>query len=82
MGASGADGPEAGGAFRGTDSTAGGSPDSGNPQSGSGGQDPATLPSTVDFDYDVAASQDVVLRFTPLPHTAVRAQLFAMNGFE
>jgi len=76
-------GPEPGGAFRGTDSSPGGTPSSPQTYTGDGGQDPATLPSTVDFDFTAVAGQDVVLRCTPLSASdGVHVQFFVMNGFE
>ena len=69
------------GTFQGTDSTPGGNPDSGDPQSGSGNQDPATLDSTVTTDF-TATGGDVVFRFTPLSGGAVHTQLMTINGFE
>ena len=76
-------GPEAGGAFRMTDSTPGGTPASPQVYQGTGGQDPATLPSTVSFPFAATAGQAVVLRFTPLSSAdGVHVQLFGVNGFE
>ena len=61
-------GPLAGDAFRQTDSTPGGSPDSARTY---GGPTPESLPSTVSFDFSAERNQDVVVRFTPLSATAV-----------
>ncbi len=73
------DGPLAGGAFRQTDSTPGGSPDSARTY---GGPTPEELPSTVEFDFTAKRDQDVVVRFTPLSATAVHTQFAVINGFE
>ena len=72
-------GPLAGGAFRQTDSTPGGSPDSARTY---GGPTPESLPSTVSFDFSAERNQDVVVRFTPLSATAVHTQFAVINGFE
>ena len=72
-------GPEAGGAFRQTDSTGGGNPESAQTYSG---PTPESLPSTVEFEFTVTAGQDVIVRVVPLPVTAVHAQFAVVNGFE
>lgn len=72
-------GPEAGGAFRQTDSSAGGTPASAQTYSG---PDPASLPSTAEFDFTAGAGQDLVVRIIPLAANAVHAQFAVINGFE
>ena len=73
------EGPLPSGAFRQTDSTPGGNPESDMVYRG---PDPESLPSTVDFDFATAPGQDVVVRVTPLSSTAVHAQFAVINGFE
>lgn len=68
--------------FDGTDSTPGGSPASAQTYTGTGNQDPITLPSTLDFDFTAVGGQDVVVRFIPIAGAAVHTQLIAINGFE
>jgi autotransporter-associated beta strand protein len=71
------------GPFRMTDSTAGGTPAGPQVYTGSGNQDPATLPSTVNFDLVAVGGQDLLVRYTPLSSSAgVHAQLFGVNGIE
>jgi autotransporter-associated beta strand protein len=71
------------GPFQGTDSTAGGTPASAQVYTGSGSQDPATLPSTVNLNLLAQAGQDVLVRYTPYSNAAgTHVQLFAVNGFE
>ena len=74
-----AEGPEAGGAFRQTDSTPGGNPDSAQTH---GGPHPETLPSTVEFDFTATAGQDLILRVVPLSANSVHTQFAVINGFE
>ncbi len=73
------EGPEAGGAFRQTDSTPGGNPASAQTY---GGPHPETLPSTVEFDFATAAGQDLILRVIPLSASSVHTQFAVINGFE
>ena len=73
------EGPLPSGAFRQTDSTPGGNPESDMIYRG---PDPESLPSTVEFDFATAPGQDVVVRVTPLSSTAVHAQFAVINGFE
>lgn len=71
------------GPFRMTDSTAGGTPASPQVYTGAGNQDPATLPSTVNFNLAAQAGQDVLVRYTPYSNSAgVHVQIFGVNGFE
>jgi catechol 2,3-dioxygenase-like lactoylglutathione lyase family enzyme len=70
------------GSFR-CDSTAGGNPASPQTYNGSGNQDPATLPSTINFDLAAQAGQDLLIRYTPYSSAAgPHVQLFAVNGLE
>ncbi|MFP6885058.1 MAG: hypothetical protein VCA40_11540, partial [Roseibacillus sp.] len=73
------EGPEAGGAFRQTDSTPGGNPASAQTY---GGPHPETLPSTVEFDFPAMTGQDLILRVIPLSATSVHTQFAVINGFE
>lgn len=71
------------GPFQGTDSTTGGNPASAQTYTGSGNQDPSTLPSTVNLNLIAQAGQDVLIRYTPYSNAAgPHVQLFAVNGFE
>lgn len=71
------------GSFRMTDSTAGGNPASAQTYTGSGNQDPATLPSTINFDFAAQSGQDVLIRYTPYSSSAgAHVQLFGINAFE
>ncbi len=71
------------GSFRMTDSTPGGTPPSAQTYTGSGNQDPATLPSTVDFDFAAEQGQDVLVRYTPYSSSdGVHVQIFGVNGIE
>lgn len=68
-----------------TDSSTGGTPDSGAlRQPGVAGQDPATLPSTVNFSITADGSQNVVVRFIPLSSATANTHqtFFGINGFE
>lgn len=71
-----------GATFPGTDSTSGGNPASSQTYTGTPDPDPASLPSTAEFDFTASAEQDVQLRFTPLSNTGVHRQIWTMNGFE
>ncbi|MBN2508114.1 MAG: hypothetical protein JXQ71_15620 [Verrucomicrobia bacterium] len=78
-------GPGPAGSFSMTDSTSGGTPASAVTYTGfpsTGSSDPAALPSTVNTSFTADGVQDVVVRFTPLPNTAVHKQLWGINGFE
>ncbi len=44
--------------------------------------DPILLPSTVIWNFDKPDEDDLVVRFTPIAHTAVHTQLIGINGFE
>ncbi|WP_367873440.1 FN3 associated domain-containing protein [Luteolibacter sp. Populi] len=71
------------GPFRMTDSSPGGTPASPQTYTGSGNQDPATLPSTVNFDLVAQAGQDVLVRYTPYSTAAgTHLQLLGVNAFE
>lgn len=71
------------GPFRMTDSSPGGSPASAQVYTGAGNQDPATLPSTVNFNLTAQAGQDVLVRYTPYSSAGgTHVQLFGVNGFE
>ncbi|WP_035603056.1 chitobiase/beta-hexosaminidase C-terminal domain-containing protein [Haloferula sp. BvORR071] len=72
-----------GGPFRMTDSSPGGTPASAQTYTGTGNQDPATLPSTINFNLVAQAGQDVLVRYTPYSYAAgTHVQLFGVNGFE
>ncbi len=71
------------GPLRVTDSTSGGNPASPQTYTGGGNQDPATLPSTVDFNLATQAGQHLLISYTPKSAAAgPHVQLFAVNGFE
>jgi autotransporter-associated beta strand protein len=71
------------GSFQGTDSTPGGTPASAQTYTGSGNQDPAALPSTVNSTLIAQAGQDVLVRYTPYSNAAgTHVQLLAVNGLE
>jgi autotransporter-associated beta strand protein len=71
------------GSFQMTDSTPGGQPASAQTYTGGGNQDPATLPSTVNFNLTAQTGQDVLVRYTPFSNAAgVHRQLLGVNGFE
>ncbi|MGJ8697929.1 MAG: lamin tail domain-containing protein [Verrucomicrobiaceae bacterium] len=64
-----------------TDSTSGGNP-AGSQLYDDSSWTIATLPSTVTFDFDALAGQDVKLRFRSLATANVHAAFFLINGFE
>ncbi|MHC4517209.1 MAG: discoidin domain-containing protein [Planctomycetota bacterium] len=61
-----------------TDSTPGGSPDSGATEAG---PDANSLPSTYHTSFRADGTNDVVFRFAPYSETAVHRQIWGMNGF-
>jgi hypothetical protein len=61
-----------------TDSTAGGTPDSGATE---GGPDAYTLPSAYHASFIANGTDDVVLRFAPYSSPGVHRQIWGMNGF-
>lgn len=69
------------GPFPGTDSSPGGTPASAQTYTGTGNQDPATLPSTFETDL-TATGQDILVRYTPLSSTGTHLRLFVVNGLE
>lgn len=73
------DGPLDAGAFRQTDSTPGGNPES---ETIYRGPSPENLPSTVEFEFATTGRNDFMVRVTPLSATAVHAQFAVINGFE
>lgn len=62
-----------------TDSTTGGTPDSGATEDG---PDAFTLPSTYRTSFNADGANDVVLRFAPYSATAVHRQIWGINGFQ
>lgn len=69
--------------YRITNSSNGGSPTSPVRHTGSGNQDPATLPSTVTFDLVTRQGSDLLIRYTPLPDLAgTHVQFMVVNGLE
>jgi autotransporter-associated beta strand protein len=68
--------------YRITNSTNGGTPTSPILYPGSGNQDPATLPSTVNFDF-TATGQNILIRYTPLSQaTGIHQTFMVINGLE
>ena len=68
-----------------TDSTPGGSPDSGNPLDGPvnpGSFNPDDLPSTYLLNFTADGTNDVVIRFRPFSAAPVHTQFFGLNGFQ
>jgi len=73
-------GPNAGGTFSVTDSTAGGTPASSQTYDSS---TPINdLPSTVTFEFTTSNFQEVILRFAPHSTGEVHKDFFVMNGLE
>lgn len=70
------------GPFPGTDSTPGGSPASAQTYTGTGDQDPATLPSTFTTSLVATQGQDILIRYTPLSSTGTNLRLLVVNGLE
>lgn len=71
------------GPFRITNSSPGGVPTATQRYTGAGNQDPATLPSTVNFNLVTAPGKDVLVRYTPLPDAAgLHVQFMVINGVE